>query len=222
LRAFNSIEEYGLDIHQGSFTSGRTVAPYIEAWSLDLFLSNEEADVRAVLEAGTAAAAILQPPPEPHESKLATDEVCIAFDGDAVIFDAASERINQEQGLAAFQEHERANAEIPMTPGPFGPFFRKLAALRLNTRHSDGNQRVRIALVTARSRPAHARAVHTLRTWGTPADEAHFVGARGKAPFLKALDAQIFFDDQLRHVAGAAAVVPAGHVVSVTPVSSAA
>ena len=38
-----------------------------------------------------------------------------------------------------------------------------------------GVSRVRIAIVTARNAPAHARVVHTLRDWGTPADEAHFV-----------------------------------------------
>jgi len=54
--------------------------------------------------------------------------------------------------------------------------------------------------------------VHTLRDWGTPADEAHFVGVRSKGPILKALGAHIFFDDQIKHVLGAAGVVPAGHV----------
>jgi len=59
---------------------------------------------------------------------------------------------------------------------------------------------------------ACARVVHTLRDWGTPADEAHFVGVRPKAPILKALGAHIFFDDQEKHVLGASQVVPSGHV----------
>ncbi|WP_404655849.1 5'-nucleotidase [Bradyrhizobium sp. USDA 336] len=71
---------------------------------------------------------------------------------------------------------------------------------------------VRIRTATARNAPAHARVVHTLRDWGTPADEAHFVGVRSKGPILKALGAHIFFDDQIKHVLGAAGVVPAGHV----------
>ena len=45
-----------------------------------------------------------------------------------------------------------------------------------------------------------------------PADEAHFVGANEKAPVLDAMGAHIFFDDQEKHVLGAASVVPAGHV----------
>ena len=56
LRAFNSIEEYGLNIKTGSFTSGRSLGPFIPAWDIDLFLSNEGKDVQAAIAAGTAAA----------------------------------------------------------------------------------------------------------------------------------------------------------------------
>ncbi len=100
-----------------------------------------------------------------------------------------------------------------MSGGPFGQFLKKLSLLRMiYMNESTGVSRVRIAIVTARNAPAHARVVHTLRAWGTPADEAHFVGAKNKAPFLKAFGADIFFDDQEKHVLGAAGVVPAGHV----------
>jgi len=56
------------------------------------------------------------------------------------------------------------------------------------------------------------RVVLTFREWGTPFDEAHFVGHHAKAPFVEAFDAHIFFDDQEKHVLGARALVPAGHV----------
>jgi 5'-nucleotidase len=41
LRAFHSIEEHGLAVKTGSFTSGRSLGPFILAWDVDLFLSNE-------------------------------------------------------------------------------------------------------------------------------------------------------------------------------------
>ncbi|WP_258581103.1 5'-nucleotidase [Mesorhizobium sp. AR02] len=120
--------------------------------------------------------------------------------------------IYKEQGLDAFLAHETANASNPMARGPFGNFLHKLSALR-RVFLSEGNvSKVRIALVTARNAPAHERVIRTLRAWGTPADEAHFVGSRDKAPILKALGAHIFFDDQEKHVLSAAAVVPSGHV----------
>src|SRR5690606_30014705 len=56
LRAFNSIATYELDIKSGTFTGGRPLGPFVAAWNIDLFLSNEEIDVRAAIAAGAAAA----------------------------------------------------------------------------------------------------------------------------------------------------------------------
>jgi len=210
LRAFNSIKQYGLSIKTGSFTSGRTLGPYVTAWNIDLFLSNEIDDVKAAVFAGAAAAKLEVVPSvsdEPH-----AEEVRIAFDGDAVVFSAESDKIYAEQGLEAFLAHEQGNATLPMQSGPFGVFLRKLSLLRSTFLMEDGASLVRIAIVTARNAPAHERVVHTLRAWGTPADEAHFVGRFEKAPILKAFGAHIFFDDQEKHVLGASAVVPSGHV----------
>lgn len=210
LRAFNSVAEYGLRVRHGSFVSGRPVGPMVQAWSVDLFLSNEEADVRAAAEAGTAAAR-LHPPPE-RAAVAPLDEVRIAFDGDAVLFDAASDEIYKAEGLEAFLAHERTNAHVPMNRGPFGHFLRKLAGIRAQVMRGDGSSRVRLALVTARNAPAHERVVLTFREWGTPFDEAHFVGRHVKAPFVEAFGAHIFFDDQEKHLLGARTIVPAGHV----------
>lgn len=210
LRAFYSAEQHGVSVRRGSFTSGRTVAPYVGAWGIDLFLSNDDGDVRAAVEGGTAAAKLGLSPTTLTFDPF--DEVRIALDGDAVVFSPESDQIYERDGLAAFLEHERQNAEIPMKRGPFGNFLHKLAVLKEKLMRNDGSSRVRIAIVTARNAPAHERVVHTLRAWGTPADEAHFVGRQEKAPILKAFGAHIFFDDQEKHVLGASDVVPAGLV----------
>ncbi len=210
LRAFNSIEQYGLGIKTGSFSSGRSVGPYISAWNIDLFLSNEVGDVQAAIVAGAAAAKLGAFPRDNQET--IDDEVRIAFDGDAVVFSPESDEIYKTQGLQAFLQHEKDNATTPMAGGPFGNFLKKLSLLRNIYMNQNGASRVRIALVTARNAPAHARVIHTLRAWGTPADEGHFVGVHPKAPILKAFGAHIFFDDQEKHVLGASMVVPAGHV----------
>lgn len=210
LRAFNSIEQYKLGIKTGSFTSGRSLAPFIPAWGVDLFLSNEVTDVQAAVSAGAAAARLGVVPKERQEVR--PDEVRIAFDGDAVVFSPESDLIYKNEGLQAFLAHERENATKPMAGGPFGNFLKKLSIVRSIFLDENGVSRVRVAIVTARNAPAHARVIHTLRAWGTPADEAHFVGVRDKAPILKAFGAHIFFDDQEKHVLGASIVVPAGHV----------
>jgi 5'-nucleotidase len=54
--------------------------------------------------------------------------------------------------------------------------------------------------------------IRTLRSWGVRIDEALFLGGLDKAEFLRAFGADIFFDDQRRHVESASRVVTAGHV----------
>lgn len=98
LRAFNSIQNYGLNIKHGSFTSGRTLAPFIPSWEIDLFLSNDSADVQAAVTAGTAAAR-LGNPPDVDRGVDYDDEVRIAFDGDAVVFSPESDLVYKEKGL---------------------------------------------------------------------------------------------------------------------------
>jgi 5'-nucleotidase len=211
LRAFRSFEHYGIAVKHGTFTSGRSVAPFVKAWNIDLFLSNDDADVRSAVTAGTAAARLGANPPSGEDGP--PDEVRLAFDGDAVVFHEASDLVYRAEGLNRFLEHERLNATVPMERGPFGKtFLPKLAELRQRFMQPDGVSRVRIAIVTARNAPAHERVIHTLRAWGTPADEAHFVGRHEKAPILKATKAHIYFDDQEKHILGASLVVPAGLV----------
>jgi 5'-nucleotidase len=136
--------------------------------------------------------------------------VRIAFDADAVLSDAESQKVYDERGLDAFHEHEAAHADEPMSPGPFRPFLDGLA--RIQARFGAASP-VRTALVTARAAPAHIRVVNTLRAWGVTVDETYFLGGVDKTEVLKAFGAHIFFDDQHIHVTRAAAKVPAAQVL---------
>jgi 5'-nucleotidase len=69
-----------------------------------------------------------------------------------------------------------------------------------------------MALVTARSAPAHERAIRTLMDWNVAIDEAMFLGGLDKGPFLREFEPDFYFDDQTRHVESASRHVPAGHV----------
>ncbi len=164
-------------------------------------------DVRSALAAGVAAATLLPAKPARHRR----DQLRIAFDGDAVIFDDESERVSREGGLAAFAEHERLRAGEPMSGGPFRGFLDALH--RLQSAFPPGeNAPIRTALVTARSVPAHERVIRTLREWGIRLDEALFLGGRAKGPFLEAFGADIFFDDSEHNIVSARDHVTAGHV----------
>lgn len=67
-------------------------------------------------------------------------------------------------------------------------------------------------LVTARSAPAHGRAIHTLMDWQIEVGQAMFLGGQAKGAFLREFEPDFFFDDQTGHVDSAAGHMPTGHV----------
>ena len=209
MRVFRSAQHYGLPIVRGSFTRGQAPWRYLKPLHANLFLSTHLSDVRKALEAGVPAAQVY-----PHSARASLahpHEVRIAFDGDAVLFSDESERVFQTQGLNAFQQHEAKLASLPMSPGPFKPLLQALHRLQnLGT----AQMRIRTALVTARSAPAHERAIRTLMNWNIEVDEAMFLGGLDKGGFLKEFEPDFFFDDQTGHIESAAKHVPSGHVVS--------
>ena len=209
MRVFRSAQHYGLPIQRGSFTRGQSPWRYLRPLNANLFLSTHLSDVRAALDAGVPAAQVY--PHSAHASEAHPHEVRIAFDGDAVLFSDEAERVFQSEGLSAFQAHERAKASQPLLAGPFKPL---LAALQRLQQEGTPAMRVRTALVTARSAPAHERAIRTLMQWNIEVDEAMFLGGLPKGEFLKEFEPDFFFDDQTGHIESAAQHVPAGHVAS--------
>ncbi len=209
MRVFRSARHYGLDIQRGVFTRGQPPWRYLQPLAAQLFLSANEADVRSALAAGVPAARVY--PESARASAAHPDEVRIAFDGDAVLFGDEAERVYLAQGLAAFQSHEDERAGTPLAAGPFKPLLQALH--RLQSARS-GGMRVRTALVTARSAPAHERAIRTLMDWHIEVDEALFLGGLPKGAFLREFEPDFFFDDQTGHIDNARAHVPSGHVAS--------
>jgi 5'-nucleotidase len=211
MRVFRSAQHYGLAVERGVFTRGAAPWRYLRPLAANLFLSANEADVRAALEAGVPAARVAT------HSARASDahphEVRIAFDGDAVLFSDEAEQVFQSAGLDAFQAHEQERAASPLPAGPFKPLLEALQRLQ---REGTASMRLRTALVTARSAPAHERAIRTLMGWQIEVDEAMFLGGLAKGEFLAEFEPDFFFDDQTRHVDAAAPHVPAGHVAAGT------
>ena len=209
MRVFRSAQHYGLPIQRGVFTRGESPWRYLRPLAANLFLSTNEADVRSALQAGVPAARVY--PHSAHATAAHPDEVRIAFDGDAVLFSDEAERVYQRDGLDAFQSHEREHSSQPMAAGPFKPLLEALHRLQ---RASGQGMRLRTALVTARSAPAHERAIRTLMDWHIEVDEAMFLGGLPKGEFLREFEPDFFFDDQTGHIENAARHVPAGHVAS--------
>ncbi|HYD55620.1 MAG TPA: 5'-nucleotidase [Burkholderiales bacterium] len=207
LRVFRSARMAGLQIERGVFTRGRSPYGYLDSLKANLFLSANESDVMGALGASCPAARVY--PESAQAASRHAEEVRIAFDGDGVLFSDEAEQVYQKDGLEAFTRHETARALQPLPPGPFKPLLEALHRLQSE---QNASVKIRTALVTARSAPAHDRAVRTLMEWNISVDEAMFLGGLDKGAFLKAFQPDFYFDDQRGHIESARAHVAAGHV----------
>jgi len=211
VRVFNNIRSRGLPISRHAFTGGQSVVDYLDAFAVDLFLTTNVEDAQRIIDAQACAAAVLKPPPHSGEAPL-EDQVRIAFDGDAVLFDDSSELVYKTEGLGRFHTVEDEKQNEPMNDGPYAILLRKLAKLQQSLPFGADASPVRIAIVTARSAPAEMRVINTLRHWGVYVNEIFFLGGVPKSKVVKAFRAHIFFDDQDLHLDPAAKHVPSGRV----------
>jgi 5'-nucleotidase len=209
VRVLKTIETLDLDITMGSYRGGADPVALLRAYRTNLFLTAEPDDAEAAIRAGFPAGLIMEPPDVDGAEE---DGICIAFDGDAVLFSDESEMIWQHEGRDAFFANESRLAQIPMEPGPFRPLLETIGRLQEN--FSEQECPVRVALITARTAPAHMRAINTLRDWNVRVDEVHFLGRIPKAEILEVVKPKIFFDDQLSHLTPARSRTPSARVVA--------
>ncbi|MFC0430476.1 5'-nucleotidase [Kutzneria buriramensis] len=198
LRVMESVAHHRLPITRAIFTQGRAPYRFMPALNMSLFLSADDADVRQAVELGLPAGRVLDSTFVDDESD---DELRIAFDFDGVLASDESERVMQAHGLDGFQSHEVANAVTPLEPGPLKNFLAAVNRIQRQEEqyrlaNPDYRNRVRVSIVTARSAPAHVRAVTSLKRWGVMVNDAFFLGGVGKAGILDVLKPHIFFDDQ--------------------------
>ena len=208
LRIRNSIEDHNLNISRAAFCGGESPHRYVRDFGVHLFLSSSVEDVRLAIKSNVAAATIMSRSSD-RMKKNDSDILKIAFDGDAVIFSDESEKVFQEKGLDAFIKNE-VNAKSVLKEGPFKSFL-----VELNIIQSDfeiNECPIRTALVTARSAPSDKRVIKTLRKWGVRIDESLFLGGMDKTKFLESFDADIFFDDQKKHIMNAIETTTSAHV----------
>jgi 5'-nucleotidase len=208
LRIMNSIEKHGLDITRAVFTSGSGITKYLNAFSVSLYLSRNPEDVSDALKNDIAAGLLYA------TAKNYTDdikEIRIAFDADAVIFSAESERVFKKDGLDAFIQHEIKNANRLLPEGPFANFLKTLTILQ---GQSNSEIKINLAIITARSSPTHDRIIKTLRAWNVRIDQIFFMGGIPKTSVIEAYKPHIFFDDQTIHCDKASKVAPTAMVIT--------
>ncbi|WP_299188815.1 5'-nucleotidase [uncultured Psychrobacter sp.] len=207
IQVLNSIREHGLNISRSAFISGSPVAPYIADFKVDLFLTTNRNDAQQVADANICACAILDATPV-NTYELDTEQLRIAFDGDAVLFDDSGELLYKQKGLQAFHEREARMHDLPIEKGPYAELLIKLSSLQERLPARLTHCPIKIALVTARNAPADLRAIKTLREWGVDVDMAFFLGGLEKTAVLKTFAPHIFFDDSIQHIDAARRFVP--------------
>lgn len=211
IRILKSIEKYDLDITRLAFTGGEPMAPYIEAFGVDLFLSKDEKSVQAIIDShSNCAAAVIYEPPTAFDPSDNT--VKIAFDADAVLFSDEAEIYSRTEGLDEFHRYEDEHQDDPLPEGPFAKLLMKLSKIQASLPFTVELSPLQLAIVSSRSAPAHMRVIKTLRKWGVYVNEVFFLGGMPKDKILKAFGAHIFFDDQDVHLASSSKVVPSGKV----------
>jgi 5'-nucleotidase len=210
VRIMNSVRQHQLDITRMAFSGGEPLAPHIDAFDIDLFLSKDSKDVQSVIDSKSCAAAYIYAPPK--EFKPLDNRVKIAFDADAVLFSDESEHRYKTQGIEEFHKYEQEHEDDALGEGPFAKLLIKLSKIQEELPTTIELSPLRIAIVTARNAPSHMRVIKTLRKWGVYVDEAYFLGGLSKEKVLKAFGAHIFFDDQDVHLKESSKFVPSGRV----------
>lgn len=130
---------------------------------------------------------------------------------------AGRDRVRKHTFLELFHHAETVNANKPLALGPLNGLATKLSywqkfEAKRKKQDSAFKPLLRIAIVTARNAPAHARFVRTLEHWVLTATETFFMGGIDKSRVLRVFKPHLFLDDQLAHLKGIADEVPCVHI----------
>jgi 5'-nucleotidase len=179
-----------------------------------LYLSTNKDEVKEAIAGGYPAGHVL---PCAMLDEDFDNQLRIAFDFDGVLVDDEAELKYADGGLPLFHHYELENKDRPLKNGPLMPLMQRIAAIqqieRENSKRVNApNKAVRISIVTARNAPAHERLLNTMKNLGIEADELFLTGGIEKKNILDVLKPQIFFDDQLGHLAPASETTPCVHI----------
>ena len=202
MRVFRSIKKYGLNISRAGFFSGNSPYEFLPAFNTSLFLSANEEDVENAINAGFPAGRVIK---TRISDDLNDKQLKIAFDFDGVIADDEAEKVYKETNdIDFFHNSEEELSKVPLNPGPLQDMFKKISAFQQleneKILQDPSYQRMlNIAIVTARSDPAHERMINTLKSWGVTVDQTFFLGGIEKKRILEIMKPHIYFDDQTSH-----------------------
>lgn len=203
----------------GCFTTGRPAGIFAQPgmYDCDLVFGANEDEVRDALEKGIPAVCVS---PDSNPNRENNGKLIIGFDIDNTLTDSTlPEGKYLTDGKAAYCEYESTHRYEPL---PDGPLKRAMFAFsRLKHHLGEQGKNIELRYITARGNEAKPRVLATFQAWrdelktsegiDLAVDVTHFLNGRSKQKFIEGCD--LFVDDGRRHVAAAAEVTLAGHVV---------
>ena len=178
-----------LAIERGVFTRGR--APF----GVPRAAEGESVPVGERRGRARGARRAVSRPRSSTRSRAATDshpdEVRIAFDGDAVLFADEAERVFRSRASTRSRSTRPTTRRGRCRRGRSSRCSKRCTGCSAR-RDGQGADALRTALVTARSAPAHERAIRTLMDWNIEVDEAMFLGGLEKGPFLREFEPDFY------------------------------
>jgi len=172
-----------------------------DTFGTDLLLSRNQNDVQTATDNGIAAATINIPK---HGKAYVRDgkPLRLWVDGDAVAFGSSGELFFRTHTLEEYKESEFIEFANTIEPGPFTKVLAKISAL--NAQFPKGQQPFELSLLTARGGKAAARVCTIAEEHGIVFNgRSYWMGGASKHAALSAHKPDIFFDDQMTHLAEA-------------------
>jgi 5'-nucleotidase len=193
----------------------------LQPLQVTLYLTAQPQRAAAALACGMAAASLQVNAPLCGVQVGADSRLCVVLDFDGVVAGRSAQAIYDAQGLQSFGSHEDSLRDTPLEPGPLLPFAQGLVRLQqavaahAATREMQSLPGVDLCVVTARGGRGVARMLRTLQAWGLAThNELVCLGGSAKTRFVAALQADLFLDDQVKHLISIEAQTVAGHVPS--------
>ena len=217
MRILQSIEEYGLDIHQAAILAGHSRnINLLKKYEPDLYLTSN-AEFAAQVQASGIPAAVIGAPCNDNCAVAANDllPLHIAYDFDGVLGDQSSDILFAEGGVESVIAAERGKALSEFAEGPHMKFLLRLAWLQSCMEEADGVDLLKLSLITARNFNLASRVLQTINkisqiTW----DNMFFMNGEPKWEILEEIKPDIYFDDSSKEIGMAQNFVNSARVVN--------
>ena len=189
IRAVKSLHHYDLPFSGAMFSNGRPTTAYLPAYNVDWFISTDKADVEAAARTGIASNMIDSPvlpaqaqalvaniPAAANASAAANQnepaglksvfnrKLHLVWDLDRVVLGPDADQVFSDRGVEYYMQHERENAAIQITDGPFLRIAKLVGDASKNFPRGDGP--IVSSALTARGGDSTLRAMLSLREKG--------------------------------------------------------